>query len=77
MQEWPPGLDHRRPFFDGHPRQGDVFTTFNSSTPDAERFALVHPRKAERVFPSTLSVSLKVEQAIVVFLLISAHKYNI
>src|SRR5437016_13333381 len=22
VQEWPPGLDHRRPFFDEHPRQG-------------------------------------------------------
>jgi hypothetical protein len=38
---------------------------------------VVHPRKDERVFPPSLSVSLKVEQAIVVFLLISAHKYNI
>jgi hypothetical protein len=22
VQEWPPGLDHRRPFFDENPRQG-------------------------------------------------------
>ena len=38
---------------------------------------VVHPRKDERVFPSTVSVSLKVERAIAVFLLISAHKYNL
>ncbi len=29
------------PFFDEYPRQGGVFTTSNSSTPDAERFAQV------------------------------------
>jgi hypothetical protein len=25
VQEWPPGLDHRRPFFDENPRQGDIY----------------------------------------------------
>ena len=25
VQEWPPGLDHRRPFFDENPRQGGIY----------------------------------------------------
>ena len=25
VQAWPPGLDHRRPFFDEHPRQGGIY----------------------------------------------------
>ncbi len=40
-------------------------------------FQMVLPRKDERVFPPMVSVSPKGERAIVVFLLISAHKYNI
>ncbi len=42
LQAWPPGLDHRRPFFDENPREAGVFTTSNSSIRDAERSAQVY-----------------------------------
>jgi hypothetical protein len=52
VQEWPPGLDRRRPFFDEYLRQGGVFTTFHSSTPDAERFAQLCSSQCSRLLAS-------------------------
>src|SRR5438270_10604845 len=52
VQEWPPGLDHRRPFFDEHPREAGVFPPFHSSPRDAERVAQWYiPAKMSVFFP--------------------------
>jgi hypothetical protein len=40
------------PFFDEYPRQGGVFTTSNSSTPDAERFVQVCSYQCSRLLAS-------------------------